>query len=165
MIPLYHFVAGKIREECHNLERVIRAAERSIAGAQRHPEDQDVYINSAALNLHSFYSGLEKVFLLIAEQVDGTVPRGSHWHRDLLDQMSYDFPRIRPGILSPETREHLQEYRSFRHVVRNVYTYNLDPERVQDLVRRLPSVWSAVKADLEGFLSFLETAAQADVEG
>ena len=35
--------------------------------------DQDAYLNSVALNLHSFYSGLERIFELIAQELDGGV--------------------------------------------------------------------------------------------
>ena len=164
MMPSYHFLTQQLREEWNNLERVIRAAQHSIAGAKRHPGDQDIYIDSAALNLHGFYSGVEKMFLSIAEQVDDSIPVGSRWHTDLLNQMTYDLPSIRPPVLSRATRNMLHEYRSFRHLVRNVYTYNLNPEKVAALVDHLPGVWAAMKQDLEHFLTFLDAVAQAEVE-
>jgi len=43
-----------------------------------------LYLDSAALNLHGFYSGLERLFELIARHVDGAIPSGETWHRDLL---------------------------------------------------------------------------------
>ncbi|MDY7080698.1 MAG: antitoxin [Chloroflexota bacterium] len=164
MIPPYHFLAQQLREEWDNLERVIRIAQRSMAGAERHPGDQDVYIGSAALNLHGFYSGVEKMFLSIAEQVDDSVPVGSRWHTDLLNQMTYDLPNVRPPVLSRAARDALRDYRSFRHLVRNIYTYNLNPEKVKVLVDHLPDVWVAVKQDVERFLAFLDAVAQAEVE-
>lgn len=164
MMPSYYFLAQQLREEQDNLERVIWAAQRSMAGAEHHPEDRDIYVSSAALNLHGFYSGIEKMFLSIVEQVDGSVPRGSRWHTDLLNQMVCDLPNIRPSVLSRTTRDVLHKYRSFRHLVRNVYTYNLNPDEVKALVDRLPDVWAAVKQDLEHFLAFLDAVAQAEVE-
>nr|HID13122.1 antitoxin [Anaerolineae bacterium] len=164
MMPPYHFLAQQLREEWDNLERVIRLAQRSVVGAKRHPEDQDIYIGSAALNLHGFYSGVEKMFLSIAEQIDDSIPTGARWHIALLNQMTYDLPTIRPPVLSPVTRDALHEYRSFRHLVRNVYTYHIDPAKVEALVDRLRDVWAAVKQDLERFLAFLDAVAQAEVE-
>lgn len=70
------------------------------------------------------------MFLSIAERVDNSIPVGSRWHTDLLNQMTFDLPSIRPPALSRATRNVLHEYRSFRRLVRNVYTYNLDPEKV-----------------------------------
>ena len=46
---------------------------------------------------------------------------GKQWHRDLLIQMSLDISQTRPKIISQETVTNLDEYRRFRHVVRNVY--------------------------------------------
>jgi len=164
MMPAYHFLAQELREEMSNLEQVIPLAQRAIAGAERHPTDQDLYISSAALSLHSFYSGVEKMFLSIAERVDGSVPQGPRWHTDLLNQMVYDLPDIRPSVVSSPTRDALHEYRSFRHLVRNVYTYSLSPKKVKALVDDLPDVWAAVKQDLARFLAFLDAAARAEVE-
>ena len=48
-----------------------------------------------------------------------------------------EVPGVRPPVLSQETRERLDRYRGFRHVVRNVYTYNLDPEQIGVLVKQL----------------------------
>ncbi|WP_416672242.1 ribonuclease toxin HepT-like protein [Egbenema bharatensis] len=43
-------------------------------------------------------------------------------------------PSVRPAVLSFETRDRLDRYRGFRHVVRNVYTFNLDPEQIGLLI-------------------------------
>ncbi|RMF84163.1 MAG: hypothetical protein D6736_19865 [Nitrospinota bacterium] len=55
MIERYLVVAGRIRQELAELERVVSRAERAVAAARRHPEDQDLYLDSAVLNLHGFY--------------------------------------------------------------------------------------------------------------
>ena len=38
--------------------------------------------------LHSFYNGMENIFLSIAKGIDSEVPTGSQWHRDLLVKMA-----------------------------------------------------------------------------
>jgi hypothetical protein len=43
-----------------------------------------------------------------------------------------------------------------RHVIRNVYTFNLRPSRLKDLVMMLPSCHNALVQDLETFCNFLE---------
>jgi hypothetical protein len=103
------------------------------------------------------------MFSAIAEEVDQQVPTGPSWHSELLSQMTYDLPSIRPAVLTTETRGVLQDYRSFRHVVRNVYVYNLDPERVIELVDELPTVFERVTADIKRFLDFLDIAGQTPV--
>ena len=66
-----------------------------------------------ALNLHSFYSALERVFELIALELDGGALGGESWHIELLRQMSLDVPDVRPPVLQPDTAVRLDEYRKF----------------------------------------------------
>ena len=73
--------------------------------------------------------GLERVLHHIAAMVDGSVPAGREWHRDLLRQMGIALPQVRPEVLSAGTIKALDEYLRFRHVVRNVYAFEFDPER------------------------------------
>ena len=84
MIGRYGVVAGRICQELEVLDRVVARTERAIAAAQQRPEDQDLYIDAAALNLHDFYAGLERTFRLIAAVVDQSVPSGHDWNRELL---------------------------------------------------------------------------------
>ena len=153
-------VAARIRQELMNLERVVARVERAMAAARRHPEDQDIYLDSVALNLHDFYAGLERILHFIAANVDRSVPSGREGHRELLLQMSVVVPQVRPQVLSTETVEALDEYLRFRHVVRNVYAFEFDLERVQRMVQRLPSTLERVRAELSSFAEFLEGLAQ-----
>jgi hypothetical protein len=41
--------------------------------------------------------------------------------------MTKEIPEIRPAVMSTETGTRLDEYRRFRHVVRNVNTHRFDP--------------------------------------
>ncbi len=47
-------------------------------------------VQCAALGtvLHSFYTGMEGIFLAVAKRVDRDVPVGDRWHVQLLDQVS-----------------------------------------------------------------------------
>jgi hypothetical protein len=113
-------------------------------------------VDTTALNLHGFYAGLERLLEIIAEGVDQAKPAGAHWHDDLLRQMAAEIPGVRPPVLSQETRERLDRYRGFRHVVRNVYTYNLDPEQVGVLVKQSAPTMAHVSQELAAFADFLE---------
>ncbi|WP_397548013.1 hypothetical protein ABUL39_07185 [Rhodothermus marinus] len=77
-----------------------------------------------ALNLHGFYSSVERLFVLIARNVDERVHTGQTWHRDLLRWMAEDVPEMRPAVIGQTTAHTLDEFRRFRHLVRNVYTMN-----------------------------------------
>ena len=156
MIEDYRVVSARIRQELKELDQVTLRAQRAVTAAKRQPGDQDLYIDSAALSLHNFYSGLERIFHFIASSVDSSIPAGREWHRELLRQMSIEIPKLRPAILTHENFNLLSEYLAFRHVVRHVYAFQFDPVRVERLVNGLPSLISKVRVDLESFAAFIE---------
>jgi hypothetical protein len=119
----------------------------------------DLYADSVALNLHGFYAGLERLFEMIAAGIDGNVPRGENWHQMLLEQMVAEVPLVRPAVISAETRQMLDEYRGFRHIVRNVYAFRFDLVKIQRLVRGTPAVLSQVRAEMLAFADFLDQQA------
>lgn len=113
-------LATRIREEVEDIEGVIKRAEE---GWQRfRASGDDHYLDGVALNLHGFYSGLERIFELVAEVVDGKLPKGENWHQMLLEQMANDMPPVRPAVISETVFMGLNEFRGFRHIVRNKCT-------------------------------------------
>jgi len=156
MIEAYIILANRIRKELGQVETAIKRTERAIAAGKKNPQDQDFYIDSAALNLHDIYAGLERIFRQIAATVDGNVPTTAEWHRDLLQQMNVDLPKLRPPVLSDETTKTLDEYLRFRHVVRNVYTFTFDPQRIERLVTQIRPVFERAQVELLSFAQFLE---------
>lgn len=141
MIEGYIVLAGRIRKELGEIERLVARANRAIKTARKNPRDADLYLDSAALNMHDVYSGFERIFKQIAATVDGNIPDNAEWHRELLEQMGLDLPKVRPPVLSSESIKLLDEYLRFRHVVRNVYTFSFDPERIGRLVKGLEKVF------------------------
>lgn len=137
MISEYLVLVTRIHQELSDLKSVVSRAERGIRAARQRPEDQDLYIDSAALNLHDFYAGLECILQQIGSTVDGNIPAGHHWHRELLRQMQTDLPTLRPPVLSAEAVRMLDEFLRFRHVVRNIYAFQFDPERIARLVSQM----------------------------
>ena len=154
MNGIYRTIAGRIRVDLQELARVVERTSR--IWQQALAATDDYYVDATALNLHGFYAGLERLLEIIADGVDQAKPAGAHWHDDLLRQMAAEVPGVRPPVLSQETRERLDRYRGFRHVVRNVYTYNLDPEQIGVLVKQLAPTMVRVSQDLAAFADFLE---------
>jgi hypothetical protein len=154
MIFSYLILAQEIKNELKNVERVVERTSKVWAQRKKVSIDQDVYVESATLNLQSFYTGVERLFQLIAERLDQELPSGKHWHTDLLPQISLDLPGLRPPVITATTRNLLAEYRSFRHRIRNIYSYHIDPQKVGVLVIELPKTYTAVQSDLDQFLKF-----------
>ena len=151
-------LAERIRDEIVDLDRSVARAsaawERGKVSA-----DQDYYLDAVALNLHSFYSGVERLFELTARHIDQAVPDGESWHQDLVSQMAQQMSDVRPAMISADVAAGLDEYRRFRHLVRNIYATNLVPAKMQGLLERLPVLWSRLRVELAAFAAFLEQIA------
>ena len=113
-----------------------------------------VEITAVASVLHSFYNGLENIFLSIAKGVDSVVPSGPKWHRDLLTQMTNP-TQSRRQVLTTETAQLLTEYMGFRHFYRHSYSFTLDWSEMEGLAASLGVVWNAAKSEVQAFLTDL----------
>ncbi len=159
-MKLYAALIGRVRRALSDLERVVDRAEELVEKASRTGDSG--YLDGAALNLHSFSAGVERIFEDIAREMEEEIPGGPNWHQGLLLQMSADIAGIRPPVIGQETRDCLEEYRGFRHVVRNVYTFNLRPARVRELAGGLRACHAAVVGDVNAFIDFLTGLDKSD---
>lgn len=105
--------------------------------------------------LHDFYTGAERVFVRIAEELDGGIPRSEQWHRQLLTDMTLDIPHVRPPVISAELEARLLEFLRFRHLFRNLYGFVLDPQRIAALERGLAPCMSRFQSEVHSFLDWL----------
>jgi hypothetical protein len=110
---------------------------------------------SAALRLHNFYTGCERIFKLIVSEVNGGVPHELDWHKRMLTQVSLEIEDIRPAVISLKTRKDLEELLRFRHVVRNIYGFELKPERIETLIDLTISLFPRFTKEIENFMAFL----------
>ena len=144
----------RIRQELVEIEQVVARLSEAWQRAQR--SGDDFYLDSVALNLHGFYSGIERIFERLAETLDGSLPTGENWHQALLVQMSKEVTRIRPAVISQQTMKRLDEYRGFRHVVRNVYTFHFDEAKLEKLVLGISDSFVQIRAEILAFADFLD---------
>ncbi|SHE89809.1 hypothetical protein SAMN02745206_01014 [Desulfacinum infernum DSM 9756] len=140
------------------LNREISAVERKVSRLKRlqDPEDIDSYIRAIASAIQSAYTGMEKILKEILRTYDGSVPSGEDWHVMLLKRAVLPDPgNERPAVISRETMESLDLLRSFRHVVRHVYHYNLHPERVLEQAGILLAVAPGFQREILEFLEVM----------
>ncbi|WP_045217349.1 hypothetical protein [Desulfonatronovibrio magnus] len=154
----YQALAGRLEMRIQDVGRVVQRVSLLMKKAEETADDG--YLDGVALNLHSFYTGMESCFEEIARTIDGALPSGSNWHQELLQQMSADLRELRPAVIRRSTRDCLDEYRAFRHLVRNVYTFNLKPERLKYLASDAGTCFEDCKQDIESFLNFLRALSQ-----
>ena len=159
----YLTVAGRLRQELKEISQVVERVQQIWQQYEStQSQERDFLVDAVALNLHSFYAGIERLLEVIADSIDASKPAGSSWHRELLQQMAADIPGVRPAVLSLETRTRLDRYRGFRHVVRNVYSFSLDAEQIGLLVVHLRAVHYQVNQELMQFAVWLEQMARPD---
>jgi hypothetical protein len=108
-------LAAKLRL---GLQELARVRDELVALSAISPDSAGVIERSAACAmLHSFYTEIEKLLKLIAEEYDRSIPRSESWHRELLRQMASPTPS-RPAVLSACSVEALSEFLAFRHLFR-----------------------------------------------
>jgi hypothetical protein len=146
-------LADRIVEELHEIEQVVDRSQQSWQQFQQ--SDDNLYIDSAASNLHGFYNGLERLFEMIATMIDRSHPQGVRWHQELLEQMAIEIEEIRPAVISQNSQAALDEYRRFRHTVRHLYTQQFDEERIHPLIEMIPDIFSQTRSELLAFAAFL----------
>ncbi|MGB9975985.1 hypothetical protein [Thermovenabulum sp.] len=155
MINKFLTLSARIRQELKEIEKAVDRSKK--AWEKAHIQKDTLYLDSVALNIHDFYGGLERIFELIAENLDGIKPQGSNWHQELLRQMTVDIPKIRPAVIDIKLKNELDNYRAFRHIFRNVYAHNFLPEKMEPLMRNIEEVFNKIKESLERFCDFLES--------
>lgn len=110
----------------------------------------DIELSGLAALLHSFYNGIENVFKRIAEEIDGQLPGGEAWHRELLDAMGQP-GRARPAVISKGLIERLDAYLDFRHFFRHAYIFSLRWERMKGLALGCEDTLRQLEAELDSF--------------
>jgi hypothetical protein len=157
--------AAQIREiasDIHAELKKIAELEQQIKAVRlQMPENPDlttIFYESLALKLHNFYTGCERIFQIVATDLNGGLPTSFNWHRRLLDRMAIPHPD-RPALLSPKTAQRLEEYLAFRHVVRNIYGFELKPERLDKLIADYAEVWQQFHQDIQMFIEWLNQLA------
>jgi hypothetical protein len=147
-------LAADLEVELERLSQLEQEIQRVQLEIQRDPDRARLFYELQALKLHNFYTGCERIFRLIASELNGGMPSGFDWHKRLLHRMSVAYAD-RPPVLKVETAQQLEEFLAFRHVVRNIYGFELDVERVQRLVDRYVATWQQFDIDVGAFIQWL----------
>ncbi len=106
--------------------------------------------------LHSFYNGAENALKRILIETDVAIPSGPASHAELLKQAATD-GQGRPPVISAELHQSLLPFMAFRHFFRHAYSFQMNWERMQDLVTALPRTAEMLRDELTVFLRRLES--------
>lgn len=132
-----------------------RAAERIRMGST------DVLDYSAlGYTIHNIYGLVENACLRIAKFFENGLSPDA-WHKELLNRMLLDIPRIRPAFFTREEFLVMDELRGFRHVFRNLYSRPLDKARLESLQEKIPSAIEMFEKSAARYSEFLERMGQS----
>lgn len=115
-----------------------------------------IELTAMASVLHSFYCGIERIFILIAKNIDKNVPYDINWHKTLLLQMSKPI-ESRSTVISEKTQGELSEYLAFRHFYRHSYSSRLEWKELKKLVVPIRLLWEKTKSEILSFSKKLES--------
>ena len=147
-------VISQIKFEISQIDELFDAYS-SIVEKTSKKEPDLMELTVLASVVHSFYNGMENLFLCIAKRIDHNVPAGDRWHRDLLNQMGIAKPE-RNQVLSQGLLEKLIDYLGFRHFYRHSYSFTIQWEELEKLIIPIETLWNQVKQELEIFLVSVE---------
>lgn len=153
-------VAARVREEAARLAQVAAALREALDRWGPEPQDR-LHVHWVGGLLHDFYTGLEKAFSEVSPELNGEDFSGETWHRDLLHTMTLDLPGFRPRVIRTALEPRLLELLKFRHLYRNLYSFDLRWDRVRALAVEALAMWPDIKPDLAAFADALDAVARA----
>ena len=151
-------LSRRIVDEVEKINLAMKRAQRGWHDFQS--SGNDLFLDSVSLSLQGAYNGVEVVFELIARLVDQNRPKGENWHQLLLGQMMAEVEGVRPAVISVGSGRSLNDFRGFRHITRHLYPFELDSERIAQIMDFVEPTFSKVCAELSAFANFLLVATE-----
>ena len=145
-----HDTMIKIEFEISQIDKLIDETMPLLKLAQNKIPDM---VETAALGLflHSFYNGIENIMKFVIKEKYGKLPSGTKWHKELLD-LCFIKNTEQNELFSEELKNVLDDYLSFRHFIRNTYTFKIKWERMENLILGIDKNWINIKSEINNFL-------------
>jgi hypothetical protein len=145
-----HETIMKIEFEISQIDKLIDETMPLLELAQNKIPDM---IETAALGLflHSFYNGIENIMKFVIKEKYGKLPSSTKWHKELLD-LCFIKNTDQNELFSEELKNVLDDYLSFRHFIRNTYTFKIKWERMENLILGIDKNWINIKSEINNFL-------------
>lgn len=136
----------KVIFEIQQIDKLIFQAGPLLAVCKLKDPD---FIQMSAMSavLHSFYNGIESIFLIIEKFEKHSVTKSAGWHKELLNNAVHVM-----DIISSESRDILVEYMQFRHFFRHAYNFQMSWQKMEHLALGIEDVWKRVKSEVEAYI-------------
>jgi len=122
---------------------------------ERKKEAGKAALESIGYQLHNLYCAFEDLFKIIADAFENHIQDKSQYHIELLKRMTISIEGVRPALLSEESYTLLDNLRSFRHLFRHAYAYELDPRKVQIVLEDSAKLKEIYRNEIDTFLNSL----------
>jgi hypothetical protein len=113
-------------------------------------------LRAEASYIHDFYNSAENIFRMIAEELNGGVPRGESWHRLLLMEMKTEVAVSRMPVISENLYQMLDMCLRFRHLFRNSYGVFLDPVKTREIAGIVLKANKILRQEINSFLESMQ---------
>ena len=145
----------RIADERTKIERTVRGIANALQDIEIIAANHKKYVEKTiASDLAEVYSGIERIFERIANEIDKHTPKGEQWHTDLLAQMTEHRPE-RPPVISEGTQQRLRQLLRFRHKVNNIYGEELIYEKAEEHAKPIGDLFATVSKELDTLIAFL----------
>lgn len=151
--PKSSAIFALIQSEFDKIDKELSAlkdAQDALKNEMVPPQIKHIVMVGIASTIEKTFTGAENILRRIAAELDGYVPSGDAWHKDLIDQMAMTIDE-RDAVLNDTTAQTLHDMRMFRHRERNSYGFMLNEYRVLDLADEIASTISSLKMDIAVF--------------
>ncbi len=150
-------LSAELRLDLASVERRALAV-AGLAASPPHEDETIAHMRSLALafELERFYTAVESSLERAIQGLDGAVPRGAHWHAELLHAASVAVPGFRPALLTAESAGAMRELLSFRHFARHSYDAEPDGKRLVELAVHVSTVVGAWRVSMPALFAELE---------
>lgn len=146
--------SSQITFEIEQISKLLKSYKDLIALCQE-GEPNLIDITAAASVLHSFYNGIENIFLSVSKNIDQAISSAPNWHSELLNEMAKKTEK-RNFVISEDLKKTLTDYLGFRHFYRHSYSFQLEWGELKELVCVIMDVWKQIRKELSDFLESLK---------
>ena len=140
-----------LRDEMLDDGRVIREAfDKALLRFDRHEE---IAYEGCAHQLCRLYNAFEQMSLRVAKAFENNIDDEQGWHTSLLNRLAIRIEGIRPALIPPDLKLSLQELKAFRHVFVHAYELELDPGKLELILKYARSVADRLPLLVEDFIA------------
>ena len=119
---------------------------------ERSREKGKTAAESIGYQLHNLYCAWEDLFELVAKTFENNIHDRGRYHLELLKRMTLAIEGVRPALLTQEVFVLLNNLRSFRHLFRHAYSYDLDENKVRIVLMDAMKLRHLYQNDISIFL-------------